>query len=154
MPTGSDRSTPAQRFGTLVERLATQAGFDMARGGTGRARLAEATGMSVSAVGRMVRGETLPDPASYQRIAQAVNVHTRSLLVAADLLPDEEDRNGANQDVLSVTHPLSPEAVADMYGITNPTVREMFIADIHRAVRLQRDLDQHGTHGGPAVARG
>lgn len=143
----------ARRFGALVERLAIQAGYDMTRGGSGRARLAEDTGMSISAIGRMIRGETLPEPATYQHIAAAVRVSTRTLLIEAGLLPDEDDRNGLNPPVRSVTHPLTPEAVADMYDITNAVVRETLIANINQAVRLQRDIDQHGRTGG-AVARG
>lgn len=152
-PTGPEANA-AQRFGALVERLAIAAGFDMERGKDGRKRLAEETGMSVSAIGRMVRGETLPDPGNYQRIARALNVTTRSLLLEADVLPRRDEAIGANQDVRSVINPVSPETAADMLGITNPIVRKMLIANIQQAQRLQHDMDSHDGNGGTAVARG
>ncbi|WP_030672202.1 helix-turn-helix domain-containing protein [Streptomyces sp. NRRL B-1347] len=142
----------AVRFGELVSRLAAKAGYDMERRGTGRVRLAEATGMSASAIGRMVRGETLPEPASYQRIAAAVGVPTRQLLVEAGILPSEGEHTCTNPPVRSVTNPPTPEAVADLLGVTAPMVRAMLIASIEQALRLQNETG--GTNGGDAVARG
>ncbi|MFD9903846.1 XRE family transcriptional regulator [Streptomyces sp. NPDC059063] len=144
----------AKRFSTLVKHAAVKAGYDMQHGGTGRARLAEDTGMSIWAVGRMLRGDSLPDPASYQHIARAVGVPTRWLLIESGILQGEDDRGGDHADVRSVTtQPLSPEAVADMLGITAPGIREMLITTIQQAVRLQSEVDS-GTDGGPAAARG
>lgn len=146
--------TQAQRFGRVVERLAIAAGYDMVRGGKGRARLAEDTGMSVTAIGRTLRGETLPGLDKYQSIASALGVTPYDLLTEAGIIPREDHTNGAKRAVPSQNRPVSPETAADLLGITNPTVRDMLIPSMEQAQRLQKDLDLHGTGGEGAVARG
>lgn len=146
--------TQAQRFGGVVERLAKAAGYDMVRGGKGRARLAEDTGMSVTAIGRTLRGETLPGLDKYQSIASALGVTPYDLLTEAGIIPREDHTNGAKRAVPSQNAPVSPETAADLLGVTNPTVRDMLITTMEQAQRLQRDLDRHGTGGEGAVARG
>ncbi len=147
--------TVAERFGKVLEHLAAAAGFDMERGGTGRAQLSELTGASVWAVGRWIKGETLPGLAQYQRIAAAVGVETSQLLQEAGIIPREDHANGANRAVPSRNHPpVTPETAADLLGVTHPTIRNMLIPSMEQAQRLQREIDRHGTDGEAAVARG
>ncbi|MFE0541058.1 helix-turn-helix domain-containing protein [Streptomyces sp. NPDC058891] len=145
--------TAAMKFGRLVEQLADEAGYDMGRGGNGRAKLAEATGMSVSAIGRMLRGETLPGPHQYQHIATAVNTSTNDLLIEVGILPREDHTDGAKVEVRSQNRPISPEMAADLLGVSEPTIRRMLIPSMEQAQRLQRDFDRRSS-GGTAMARG
>lgn len=153
-PTPEAEPTTAEKFGRVVERLAIKAGYDLTRGGNGRTRLAEDTGMSVWAIGRMLKGETLPGLHQYQRIAGALSVTTHALLSEAEILPRDDHANGSKQDVASPNAPVSPETAADLLGVTNPTIRDMLITTMEQAQRLQRDFDLHGTGGEGAVARG
>lgn len=151
---GADQTT-AERFGLVLKCLARDAGHDMERGGTGRAELAELTGASVQTVGRWLKGEVLPGLHQYQHIARAVNVETSDLLRAAGIIPRTEHTRGANQTVGCRNHsPASPEAAADLLGVTHPTIRDMLILSMEQAQRLQRDFDLHGPGGEAAVVRG
>lgn len=147
--------TTAERFGLALRHLASEAGHDMTRGGTGRAELAELTGASVQTVGRWLKGEVLPGLHQYQHIARAVNVTTSDLLREAGIIPRTEHARGANQTVgCRNASPASPEAAADLLGVTHPTIRDMLIPSMEQAQRLQRDFDLHGPTGEGAVARG
>ncbi|MFD5788668.1 multiprotein-bridging factor 1 family protein [Streptomyces sp. NPDC127037] len=134
--------TTAESFGRLVTELAIAAGYDMSPGSSGRGRLAADTGMSVSAVGRMVNGKTLPKPNQIEHIARAVRTTTQHLLQAAGVISDGDWPEGGIPDVLSVTSqsPLTPQAAADAWGITDPMIRAMLIANIEHALRLQREV--------------
>ncbi|MFC8463347.1 helix-turn-helix domain-containing protein [Streptomyces sp. NPDC057250] len=135
--------TAAERFGALITDLAIRAGYDLAPGGPGRADLARDTGMSVSAVGRMVTGKTLPMPQQLEALARAVHVDVRTLLVTAGVISDHAWPKGASADVASGSsqQPLSPEAVADMWGITEPSIRSMLISTAQHVIRLQNEAD-------------
>lgn len=150
-----DEPTTAEKFGQVLTHLATQAGYDMERGGTGRARIAEQTGATVQTVGRWLKGETLPGLHQYQHIANAVNVATSDLLAEAGIIPQSEYNHGVNRPVLCRNQPaVSPETAADLLGVSHPTIRRMLIPTMEQAQRLQRDIDLHGTDGEAAVARG
>ncbi|MFI9026391.1 helix-turn-helix domain-containing protein [Streptomyces sp. NPDC053560] len=136
--------TPAQRFGALVKKLATDAGYDLSPGGGGRGALARDTGMSPSAVGRMVTGKTLPMPQQLEAIARAVQTDVRTLLVTAGVISDGAWPQDAESAVLSVTprpQSLSPDAAADAWGVTEPGIRAMLLGSIQHAIRLQREAD-------------
>jgi hypothetical protein len=151
---GADQTT-AERFGEVVTRLARLAGYDMDRGGTGRAQLAEQTGATVQTVGRWLKGEVLPGLTQYQHIARALGVEPIGLLREAGIIPHEDEHPGSNQPVPSRLHtPVDPATAADLLGVTHPTIRDMLIPSMEQAQRLQRDIDRHGTGGEAAVARG
>jgi len=141
----------AAPFGELVSRLATQAGYDLTTRGAGRRRLADDTGMSISAVGRMLRGATLPKPENIVALAGVLHTDLHRLFDAAGItLPDHTKYD--EPPVLSVPRSPAPEAIADYLGITLPHVRKMLISSIDQAVRLQREADHIGNGDGGAVA--
>lgn len=137
--------TTAEAFGRLVTDLAVKAGYDLTPGGSGRSQLAQDTGMSVSAIGRMLTGKTLPKPNQFEKIAQAVGTHVHNLLTAAGVISATDWPEEAIPDVRSVTlqSPLSPQAAADAWGITDPMIRGMLISNIEQAIRLQREATEH-----------
>lgn len=155
-PEPTDDQTTAEKFGEVLTYLAKQAGFDMDRGGSGRTRLAEATGTTVWTVGRWLKGETLPGLGQYQHIARALAVDTMDLLAEAGIIPQSEHTSDPNQAVPCRNQaPVSPETAADLLGVTHPTIRRMLIPNMEQAQRLQRDIDLHGASGEAAsVARG
>lgn len=146
--------TTAQEFGHLVRQLATEAGYDLTPGKGGRIALARETGMSESAVGRMINGTTLPMPNQFENLARALHTDVRNLLVAAGVISREAWPDGVIPDVRSSTSqsPQSPEAYADSWGITDPVIRQTMVGAIELAIRLQRAQDtEHSaaTSGAP-----
>ncbi|MFF0092796.1 helix-turn-helix domain-containing protein [Streptomyces canus] len=156
---GSPERTGPAALGALVAELAAKAKpepYDLTQGGTGRRKLAEDAGMSVWAVGRMLRGETLPKVENVYGLAEALGADEGLLLDTAGYRNRSERAKRTNQPVLSVVNSPTPEAIADSLGITHPFVRKMLISSITEAIRLQREADQDeadGEPGGTAVAR-
>lgn len=140
----------AQRFGALVCELAPRAGYDLTTGAGGRAALARDVGMSPSAVGRMVNGETLPMPSQFEKIARALHTDVRHLMVAAGVISSTDWAESSIPDVRSATvqSPLSPQEAADAWGITDPMIRRMLINSIEQAIHLQREATEHTTASG------
>jgi transcriptional regulator with XRE-family HTH domain len=147
----SERGTPAQRFGAYMTEAATAAGLDVREGKGGRSRLAEQTGMSLSAVGRMLTGRTLPQPRHFTALARAVKRNPRDLFDIAGLETGRDSTDDRIRPVGSV--PLTPEEVADMWEISDPALRQLFVSTSEQVRRLQREADQRESAGG-AVARG
>jgi transcriptional regulator with XRE-family HTH domain len=135
-----DRAAYAKRFGALVSELAGEAGYDLTPGAGGRLALARDTGMSESAIGRMLNGLTLPMPNQFEKIARVLNTDVRNLLVAAGVISREAWPEGSIPDVRSASSqsPLSPEEYADSWGITDPVIRQTMVGSIEMAIRLQR----------------
>ncbi|MFJ7090450.1 helix-turn-helix domain-containing protein [Streptomyces mirabilis] len=150
-PTNPEQGTPAQRFGAFMTKAAMAAGFDVTPNEGGRQRLAETTGMSASAIGRMLDGKTLPLPRNFPKLARAVNVPVRRLFEIADMEMGEDSIDERIRPVGSV--PLTPQEVADMWGLTDPALRQLFIANSEQVRRLQLEKNQSDSDGG-AVARG
>jgi len=150
---GTPERTGAAALGALITELAIRAGYDLKDGGLGKTQLAADTGMSVSAVRRMLRGETLPKVESVYTLARVLHADERLLLDTAGYRTRADE---SAEPVLSIAEPLTPEGIADALGITNPFVRRMLISNIEEAMRLQREADQasnDGGTGGHAVAR-
>lgn len=146
---GLDSPTPpAQQFARLMCELATRAGYDLTPTRGGRAALAEAAGMSRSAISRMLKGETLPMPHQLEGLARAVDADVRTLLVAAQVISDQSWPEDTIPDVRSVTQrsPLSPDEACDRWGITDPAIRQMVLTTVHEAIRLQRATSQAAPH--------
>lgn len=144
------------RFGALVTELAIDAGYDLTSGAGGRAALARDTGMSPSAIGRTLDGKTLPMPQQLEALARAVHTDVRTLLVTAGVISSQSWPKDANTHVLSANshqQPLSPEAAADMWGITEPGIRSMLISSVQQAIRLQNEADGRRTEGGESAGR-
>lgn len=153
---GPERATEAAAFGALITGLAISAGYDLRDGSSGKLKLADDTGMSVSAVRRMLRGETLPRVEAVYRLADILGADEDQLLDTAGYRTSQPRQKRSDGPVLSVPPPLTPEGIADALGITHPFVRKMLVTSITEAARLQREADQHSTNGetgGHAVAR-
>ncbi|MEU1853638.1 helix-turn-helix transcriptional regulator [Streptomyces sp. NPDC019990] len=152
---GSPERTDAAALGALVEKLATKAGYDLQPWSNGRRRLAEDAGMSVWAIGRLLRGETLPRVENVYGLAAALKADENLLLDTAGYRNRSDRTKTTNRPVLSVANPPSPEGIADALGISHPFVRKMLISSIKEALRLQREADEAegGDPGGTAVAR-
>lgn len=141
-------SEAAQRFGAYLAEVATRAGFDVTSGAGGRKKLAEATGMSPSAISRTLDGKTLPRPSQLEGLAKAVGVDVQTMLVQANVISGESWTERREPQVRSAS--LNPEDAADIWGITNPMVRKFLLASIDQAIRLQREE----TEGSEAASRG
>lgn len=151
-----ERTEVARRFGELVTELARQAGYDPEPGAGGRASLARDLGINPSMVSRALDGKVLPQPHQFGDWARVLNVSVRTLMVESRVISPEDWPEGAVPDVLSVTtrpQPITPEAAADAWQITNPMLRRTLIAHINQTRALQAEENQHGADGG-AVARG
>ncbi|MCB5168058.1 helix-turn-helix domain-containing protein [Streptomyces bambusae] len=147
----SGEETVRQRFGALIADAVQRAGRYEGRGG--QALLAQEIGLSPSAVGRMLRGETLPDPRHFEAIARVLNLDVQELLVEAGILspeslstPSQNRATGVGSD--SIT--LGQAAAA--LGITSAVGREMFIAAVERLQRTERDMEAEGDGGGGTAA--
>ncbi|UJV42905.1 helix-turn-helix domain-containing protein [Streptomyces sp. AMCC400023] len=152
---GSERSEAAA-FSELITELATKAGYDLRDKANGKLRLAADTGMSVSAVRRMLRGETLPRVEAVYSLAAALRADEERLLDTAGYRTSRPHEKRSAEPVLSDAPPLTPDGVADALGITNPFLRKVLITNAAEVMRLQREADQtdgdDGT-GGQVVAR-
>lgn len=151
---GSMRSTDdisetpaAERFRLLITDLAREAGYDLTPGSGGRKALADATGMSASAVSRMADGKTLPSPGQFEALARAVHTDVRTLMIESGVISATAWPTSPNGDVSSQKEsiqPLTPNQAADAWGIHDPGIRSMLILSIEQAMRLQRDLKSPG----------
>lgn len=153
---GHPERTGAAALGALITELATRAGYDLRDKGLGKTQLANDTGMSVSSVRRMLRGETLPKVENVYALAEVLEADEGLLLDTAGYRTPRTRADESTEPLLSVAEPLTPEGIADALRITNPFVRRMLISNIEEAVRLQREADQasnDGGTGGHAVVR-
>lgn len=145
----SGEETVRQRFGRLVAEAAQRAGKYQGRGG--QAAFAADTGMSASAIGRMLRGETLPDPERFEAIASAVNLSVSDLLIEAGIVsaeslstPSQTRATGVGSDSITL------DEAANALGIRSAVGREMFAAAVERLQRTERATE--ADDGGGATA--
>ncbi|MGW1939019.1 helix-turn-helix domain-containing protein [Streptomyces goshikiensis] len=145
----SGEETVRQRFGRIVAEAAQRTGRYEGRGG--QVLLAQETGMSPSAVGRMLRGETLPDPRQFEAIAKAVGLNVRDLLVEAEIVspeslatPSQAAAPGVGSDSITL------DEAANALGIVDPVAREMLAATVERLRRIQ-DAERESDDGGTAA---
>lgn len=141
--------TLAQRFAAVVVPAAKRAGYV----GHGRqARLARATGMTESSVGRMWNGQAIPEPRFFEPLADAVGLHPAALFVEAGLMSRESLQSLSETDRSQVGSGLTPEEVADGLGIQDEVGRQMFFATIDRLKRLEDEQPaERDTRGGAAA---
>ncbi|MEH0520535.1 helix-turn-helix transcriptional regulator [Streptomyces stelliscabiei] len=139
--------TRAQKFGEYAAAAARAAGYDIdsPRGG-GKKALAERAGMSHASVSRMLSGQTIPDPAYLERLADALGVPLMELFVLSGIVSER-----ASQTVRPSAEPdgaLSLEAAARKFGIRSPDRVEMFKA-------MTKSLaDQEGADEGVRAGKG
>ncbi|MFD9248441.1 helix-turn-helix domain-containing protein [Streptomyces bottropensis] len=142
--------TLAQRFAAVVVPAAERAGYT----GHGRkARLARATGMTESSIGRMWNGQAIPEPEFFEAIAAAVSLHPAVLFVEAGLMSRESLQSLSETDRSQVGSDLTPEEVADGLGIQDEVGRQMFFATIDRLRRLEDEPPADHTNNGGAAAQ-
>ncbi|MDX2839485.1 helix-turn-helix transcriptional regulator [Streptomyces ipomoeae] len=135
------RKTRAQRFAEFIRPAVVAAGYDIdsPRGG-GKKELAEATGMSPSSVGRMLAGQTLPEPVHLERLAEALGVSLMDLLVRSGVVSEKAGRTAHTPPPAAPERPLTPEAAARALGIRSPDRVQMFTA-MAKTLADQEDAD-------------
>lgn len=115
--------TPAQKFAAWLGPAMRRAGLDIDRQqGGGRAKLADACGVSRSTVGRWLDGQTIPSPEYFELIAATLNTPVTDLLVGAGIISA-----GSLKQVKGplAAPPPSPEEVAAEWRL-RPEDRELF----------------------------
>ncbi|MER5482988.1 helix-turn-helix transcriptional regulator [Streptomyces sp. NPDC002812] len=143
--------TVRERFGRLVADAARQTGRYDIDGRGGKAALARATGMAESAVGRMLRGESLPDTRFFEPIAKAVDLDVRDLLIEAEIVSPESLQPLRQTGATGVgSGSITFDDAANAFGITDPVGREMLRATIERLRRIQ-DSEDSADGGGTAA---
>ncbi|MCX4550531.1 MULTISPECIES: helix-turn-helix transcriptional regulator [unclassified Streptomyces] len=145
-------ATVTAQFAAFLTRAAVNAGFDTTRGTGGRRALAEASGMSPSAISRTLDGKTLPRPSQLEGLARAVRVDVRELMIESGVISPEAWTDRPEIAVRSET--LSPEDAADVWGIHDPMVRAYLISNIRQAQNLQAEADQTTAQDREVSARG
>lgn len=139
-PTAAERRDQTRAFGQWLRDRLTERDYVL---GTGRAaggqrKLARQTGLSFSAISRLLAGETLnPDPDSLRRIAEATALPFGELLTRAGVLRPDELRafqRGRPADA----PPLTPEQAAADLGIVDPVAVQMFVANVEAARAAQK----------------
>lgn len=121
--------TRAQRFAEYIRPAVVAAGYDIdsPRGG-GKKALAEATGMSASSVGRMLAGQTLPEPMHLERLAEVLGVSLMDLLMRSGVVSEKAGRAVQPPTLAPSGKTLTPEAAARALGIRSPDRVQMFTA--------------------------
>lgn len=115
--------TPAQKFAAWLGPAMRRAGLDIDRQqGGGRAKLADACGVSRSTVGRWLDGQTIPSPEYFEAIATTLNTPVTDMLVGAGILSAESLKQIKGPQP---AQPPSVEEVAADWGI-RPEDRELF----------------------------
>ncbi|MEU9000478.1 helix-turn-helix transcriptional regulator [Streptomyces sp. NPDC048551] len=145
----SEEETVRQRFARLVADAVQQAGRFEGRGG--QVLLAQELGMSPSSVGRMLRGETLPDPRHFETIAKTLDLNVGDLLVEAGIVSRESLATPSQTRSTGVgSRSITLEEAANALGIHTEVGREMFTAAVERLQRTERATE--ADDGGGAAA--
>ncbi|MFJ3083879.1 helix-turn-helix domain-containing protein [Streptomyces halstedii] len=129
-----------QQFAEYIRAAVTSAGYDIdsPRGG-GKKALAKATGMSPTSVGRMLAGQTMPDPAVLERLAEVLRLPLPELLVRSGLI--SRRHRASIEKVVSEMPPrvpLTPAEAARHLGIMNPDNISFF----EQTVRMLLDRER------------
>ncbi|MFD3917192.1 helix-turn-helix domain-containing protein [Streptomyces sp. NPDC058603] len=129
-----------QRFARVVDEAARSAGYDLDIGKGGQAALARDTGLSESAIGRMLKGQTLPAPVHFEAIAKAIKISPLRLLVEGGVISPEVLRPLSETGQSQVrSRPITPSEAAHQLGITDPIGIQMLTTTIEGLKRLQDD---------------
>lgn len=90
----------------------------------GRKRLAEDSGMDPGQLTRLLTGERMPDIWPLARLARNLGTTLDALLVESDNYPSQSTSQQLQESVRSPL--LTPEAVAESWGVDMADVRSMF----------------------------
>ncbi|MFD4740554.1 helix-turn-helix domain-containing protein [Streptomyces virginiae] len=145
--------TVRQRFGRLIATAARATGrYDLDSHG-GKAALARAAGLSESTMGRVLRGESMPDPRFFEPLAAAVDLDVRDLLVEAEIVSPESLQPLHQTGATGVgSHSITLDEAANALGIFDPVAREMLAATVERLRRIQ-DVERESDDGGGTAAQ-
>ncbi|MFI8278570.1 helix-turn-helix domain-containing protein [Streptomyces sp. NPDC085929] len=143
--------TVRQRFGRLIASAARSTGrYDLDSHG-GKAALARAAGLSESTMGRVLRGESIPDPRFFEPLAAAVDLDIRDLLVEAGIVSPESLSTPSQTRATGVgSRSITLDEAANALGIHSDVGREMFAAAVERLQRTERATE--ADDGGGAAA--
>lgn len=123
---GDDVGTSVlERFSRYVMQAAFAAGYDVTKGRrTGdRKRLAQDAGMDQGALTRLLDGERMPETKVFPGLAKALDVSLVDMLIESGIFPAESLTQDPHKSVSSRS--LTPDDVADAWGINDPAGREM-----------------------------
>lgn len=129
-----------QQFARYIRAAVTSAGYDIdsPRGG-GKKALAKATGMSQTSVGRMLSGQTMPDPAVLERLAEVLRLPLPELLVRSGLISGKS--RTAIEEVFTPRNdpqPLTPIEAAQRLGIQDPENVTFFERTVQMLLERER----------------
>lgn len=118
-----------EAFAAWIEGLMRERGYtiDSPRGG-GRSRLADDAGVHRAAVSRLLHRQSMPDLETMRRLAAALGVPLRDMLIRSGRLSEADlPVGGATQGNREADGPrLSPEEAARRMGVP-PELRETFV---------------------------
>ncbi|MFJ5150869.1 helix-turn-helix domain-containing protein [Streptomyces sp. NPDC088353] len=141
------QASRAQTFAQYIRPAVVAAGYDIdsPRGG-GKKELAEAVGMSQSSIGRMLSGQTLPDPVHLERLAEVLSIPLMELLVRSGIVSrGAVSTSGAPSPERDT--PLTAETAARLLGIRSPDRVQMFTA-MTKTLADQEDADAERVRAG------
>ncbi|MET9506884.1 helix-turn-helix transcriptional regulator [Streptomyces flavidovirens] len=132
---GAERT---RQFADYIRRAALDAGFDVdtPRGG-GKKALAEATGMSQTSVGRMLAGQTMPDPKFLERLAEVLHMPLWDLLVESGVV---SPRKATPMEAAPApASRITPAEAARQWGIRSPARIAMLEGIVDHLVREEQN---------------
>ncbi|MFG3051796.1 helix-turn-helix domain-containing protein [Kitasatospora sp. NPDC048239] len=125
--------SPLKRLGSLVRRLAINAGYELDRVNSGAVlRLARDAGMSQTSLSKLLAGTRMPDAKYLAGLAAAIGADPIDLFVEAEILPARTRSQPEHNAVASPS--ITPDAVADSWGV-DEFGREMVHAMFERLTR-------------------
>ncbi|MFJ8145983.1 helix-turn-helix domain-containing protein [Streptomyces sp. NPDC096048] len=133
-----------ERFFALVFPALERAGYT-AYGA--QQKLVAATGINKTTVSRLLRGETVPHVKFFPALAKALGLDPVELLVAAEIVPPEylESQQALSEtDRSQVGSNLTPEEVADQWGILDDVGRFTFFAVVDKLTTDEADESDPG----------
>ncbi|MFD5509173.1 helix-turn-helix domain-containing protein [Streptomyces sp. NPDC127051] len=142
-----------RQFGKLIADAARATGrYDLDSHG-GKAALARAAGLSESTMGRVLRGESIPDPRFFEPLAAAVNLDVRDLLIEVGIVsPESLSTQVQNKPSGVGSDSITLDEAANALGLSDPVAREMLRAAVERQQR--QDAERDADDGGGAAAQG
>jgi transcriptional regulator with XRE-family HTH domain len=132
-----EQAARTQRFAEYMRRAVSEAGYDIeSQRGGGRKALARDAEMSQSSVGRMLAGQTMPDPSSLERLARVLGLPLTELLVQSGLVSPTAMPAAADSPVVEPR--LTPSEAALRLGITTPARIAMFESLVEHLLEQER----------------
>jgi transcriptional regulator with XRE-family HTH domain len=116
-------TSPLQRLAASVRAAALRAGYDIDKRGT-MTKLANDAGMSLTTLSRLLSAERMPDTRYLASLATAMGTTVDDLLTESDNYPQQTAPQESRESVGS--RPLTPDEVADSWGVDRADVRAMF----------------------------